>query len=85
MSSGLPVVAVAAGGLVDIMKDCEGITGAILHYPPLLYAADVDKASEHVRIRPSSVKWQSCQLWGPVLLDQPLTRSSENTLSHSCL
>jgi len=28
MSSGLPVVAVAAGGLVDIMKDCEGTTGA---------------------------------------------------------
>ena len=28
MSSGLPVVAVAAGGLVDIMKDCEGVTGA---------------------------------------------------------
>jgi len=30
MSSGLPVVAVAAGGLVDIMKDCEGTTGALL-------------------------------------------------------
>ena len=27
MSSGLPVVAVAAGGLVDIMKDCDGVTG----------------------------------------------------------
>ena len=30
MSSGLPVVAVAAGGLVDIMKDCDGVTGASL-------------------------------------------------------
>ncbi len=30
MSSGLPVVAVAAGGLVDIMKDCDGVTGAYL-------------------------------------------------------
>lgn len=31
MSSGLPVVAVAAGGLVDIMKNIVGEAGAIAH------------------------------------------------------
>ena len=62
MSSGVPVVAVAAGGLTDIINQ-PGVTG-------LLYApGDIAQASAHVSLecRPKHDGSCACLRWWPPL------------------